>query len=248
MVRASVRSQYECNNLHIGAHFHRSYDCFSPQSLQIDNHTTDDSQLVSNYFNEFFCTIGANLANKFVNNKSNSFVKHLKHRISPSICLDTPSPTEIQSAVHSLNLNKAIGYDNISPFFLSSASTVITPFLHLFINFCFNHGVFPENCVTAKIVPIFKKGNREDPSNYRPVSLLTDFPKIMEKLIYNRLMSFLNKHKVAIIQKHQNGFQSNVSTNHALIDVVSDCFDDINNNQYDTRASFSWILLQLLIH
>ena len=139
----------------------------SPQSLQIDSRSTEDSQLVSNHFNEFFCTIGANLANKFVNNKSNSFVKHLKHRISPSIYLDTPSPIEIRSAIYSLSLNKAVGYDNISPFFLRSASTVITPFLHLFINFCFNHGVFPENFVTAKLVPICKKGNHEDPSNYR---------------------------------------------------------------------------------
>ena len=126
----------------------------SPQMLQIDNRFTEDSQLVSNHFNKFFCTIGANLANKFVNNKSNSFVKHLKHRISPSIYLGTPSPTEIRSAIHSLTLNKAVGFDNISPLFLRSASTVITPFLHLFINFCFNHSVFPENCVTAKIVPI----------------------------------------------------------------------------------------------
>ena len=79
-------------------------------------------------------------------------------------------------------------------------------------------------------MPVFKKGNREDPSFYGPVSLLTCFSKVMEKLIYKRLMSFLNKHKV--IQKHQYGFQSNVSTNHALINVVSDCFDNINNNQY----------------
>ena len=201
----------------------------SPQSLQIDNRSTEDSQLVSNHFNEFFCTIEANLANKFVS-KYNSFIKHLKHRISPSIYLDTPSPTETRSAIHSLSLNKTVGYDNISAFFLISASTVITPFLHLFINFCFSHGVFPENCVTAKIVPIFKKSNREDPSNYRSISLPTCFFKIMEKLIHKRLMSFLNTHRV--IQKHQYGFQSNVSTNHALIDVVSDCFDNINNNQY----------------
>ena len=73
----------------------------SPQSLQIDNRSPEDSQLVSNHFNEFFRTIGANLANKFVNNRSNCFVKHLKHRISPSIYLDTPSPTEIRSAIQS---------------------------------------------------------------------------------------------------------------------------------------------------
>ena len=77
-------------------------------------------------------------------------------------------------------------------------------------------------------MPIFKKGNREDPSNYRSMSLLTCFSKVMEKLIYKRLMSFLNKHKV--VQKRQYEFQSNVSTNHALIDDVFDYFDNIDNN------------------
>ena len=169
-----------------------------------------------------------------------------------SIYLDTPSPTEIRSAIHSLSLNKAVGYDNISPFFLRSASTVITSFLHLFINFYFNHGVSPKNCVTAKIVSIFKKGNRDDPSNYRPISLFTCFSKIVEKLIHKRLVSFLNKHKV--IQKHQYGFQSNVSTNHALIDVVSDCFDNINNNLYtgliflDLTKAFDTVNHEILLH
>ena len=52
----------------------------------------------------------------------------------------------------------------------------------------------------------------------------------MEKIIYKRLMSFSNKHKV--IQKNQFDFQSNVSTNHALVDVVSSCFDNINDNLF----------------
>ena len=74
----------------------------------------------------------------------------------------------------------------------------------------------------------------------------------MEKLIYKRLMSFLNKHKV--IHKNQCGFQSNVSTNHALIDVVSDCFDNINNNQYtgliflDLTKAFDTVNHEILLH
>ena len=74
----------------------------------------------------------------------------------------------------------------------------------------------------------------------------------MEKLIHKRLMSFLNKHEV--IQKHQYGFQSIVLTNHALIDVVSDCFDNINNNQYmgfiflDLTKAFDTVNHEILLH
>ena len=65
-------------------------------------------------------------------------------------------------------------------------------------------------------------------------------------------MSFLNKHKV--IQKHQYGFQSIVSTKHALIDVVSDCFDNFNNNQYtgfiflDLTKAFDTVNHEILLH
>ena len=157
-------------------------------------------------------------------------ISNLHQRISSSIYLDISNPTEIENVVHSLNLNKALGLDNYPPFFLRTASTVITTYLHIFIEFCFCNGTFREDCATVKIAPIFKKGKKDDPSNYRPIAILTCFSKIMKKIIYKRLMSFLNKHKV--IHKNQFGFQSNVSTNHALVDVVSNCFDNINYNLY----------------
>ena len=84
----------------------------SPQSLKTDHRSSDNSQLFLTLFDKIFCTIGANVASKFVNNKSNSFVKHLKNRISPSIYFDTPNLTEIHRAIHSLSLNKAFSYSN----------------------------------------------------------------------------------------------------------------------------------------
>ena len=155
---------------------------------------------------------------------------YLSQRVSPSIYLDTPDFTEVYNAINSLNINKATGYDNTPARFLRITSSVITPYLQTFIDFCFTNGVFPTNCKIAKIVPIFKKGNRKDLSNYRPISILTCYSKIFERIIYNRFISFLNKHKV--IQNTQYGFRSEVSTNHALIDVVTNIFDNINSNKY----------------
>ena len=214
--------------------------------------TIGDSRLVATHFNEFFCTTGANLAKNFIDIQPNSFTKYLQQRISSSIYSDIPNPTEIENVVHSLNLNKAVGYDNIPPFFLRTVSTVITTYLHLFREFCFCNGTFPEDCATAKIVPIFKKGKKDDPLNYRPISILTCFSKIMEKIIYKRQIFFLNKHKV--IQKNQFGCQSNVSTNHALVDVISSCFDNINDNLFtgliflDLTKAFDTVNHEILLH
>ena len=219
-----------CNVMHSALSPSTNHSSTSPQLSKIGGITIGDSRLVATHFNDFFCTVGANLAKNFVNTQFNSFTIYLQQRISSSIYLDIPNPTEIKNVVHSLNLNKAVGYDNIPPFFLRTASTVITSYLHFFIEFCFCNGTFPENCATAKIVLIFKIGKKGDLSNYRPISILTCFSKIMEKIIYKRLMSFLNEHKV--IQKNQCGFRSNVSTNHALVDVVSSCFDNINDNLF----------------
>ena len=156
--------------------------------------------------------------NPFSNTSVNVFLLH------------TPDFTEFYNAINSLNINKATGYDNTPARFLCITSSVITPYLQIFIDFCFTNGVFPTNSTIAKIVPIFEKGNREDPSNYRPISILTCYSKIFEKIIYYRFISFLNKHKV--IQNTQYGFRSEVSTNHALIDVVTNIFDNINSNKY----------------
>ena len=79
-------------------------------------------------------------------------------------------------------------------------------------------------CTIAKIVPIFKKGERENPSNYRPISILTCFSKILEQIIHKRLISFFDKH--GIIQHTQYDFQCNVSTNHTLVDVVTQSFEN----------------------
>ena len=116
------------------------------------------------------------------------------------------------------------------PFFLRIASSVIIPYLQVFIQFCFTEGAFPKNCTIARIVPIFKKGERDKPTNYRPISILTCFSKIFEKLLYKRIYNFLNKHNVII--NSQYGFQNKVSTNHAFVDVITQSYENINSNQY----------------
>ena len=83
-----------------------------------------------------------------------------------------------------------------------------------FFEFCFTKGVFPKNCTIARIVPIFKKGKRDKPTNYCPISILTCFFKIFEGLLYKRINNFLNKHNLII--NSQYGFQNKVSTNQTL--------------------------------
>ena len=112
--------------------------------------------------------------------------------------------------------------------FFRITSSFIIPYLQVFIEFCFTDGVFPKNCTIARIVPIFKKGERDKLKNYRPISVLTCFSKIFEGFLYKRINNFLNKHNVII--NSQYDFQNKVSTNHAFVDVITHFYDNINFN------------------
>ena len=79
-------------------------------------------------------------------------------------------------------------------------------------------GLFPSVLKTAKVVPVFKKDSKLDYSNYRPISLLSNIQKILEKLMYKRLYIFLNNNN--IIYNMQFGFRQQYSTSHALINVT----------------------------
>ena len=87
--------------------------------------------------------------------------------------------------INSMNLNKSVGHDNLSPYFRSVASTILAPALCYFIDNAFQSGIFPQSCITAKIVPLFKSGDTQSFTNYWPISILTCFAKIFEKLILN---------------------------------------------------------------
>ena len=131
------------------------------------------------------------------------------------------------------------------------AATIISPYLQYFIDFFFKNGIFPESCTLAKVIPLYKKGNKLDPNNYRPISILTCFSKILERLIYNRLQQFLKKHSV--IHKSQYGFQKSISTEYAVLDKVSNAFENINQNLFtgliflDLRKAFDTVSHSILL-
>ena len=70
----------------------------------------------------------------------------------------------------------------------------------------------------AKVIPIYKSGNRHELSNYRPVSLLLQFSKILEKIMYSRLNDFITKHNT--LSDQQYGIRANRTTSLALMEFV----------------------------
>ena len=101
------------------------------------------------------------------------------------------------------------------------------PLSHI-INCSLLTGIVPSNCNITKVVPIYKNGKRDNPYNYRPVSTLPGFSKILEKLIANRLFAFLRKD--SIIYEYQFGSTPGRNTTHAILSLVVYIINYLENN------------------
>ena len=105
----------------------------------------------------------------------------------------------------------------------------VKPFTFL-LNWSVEVGIFPDCLKISKVVPIHKKGNKDDVSNYRPISLLSVFEKIFERLVYNRLSEFWNKYSV--LYNHQYGFRENHSTTVAIIEITDLIYKFLDEGNY----------------
>ncbi len=107
-------------------------------------------------------------------------------------------------------------YDDISMWILSRiAPQVVKLLVHIF-NISFSTGIFPSEMDIAKVIPLFK--NKSDFSNYRPISLLSQFSKILENIFNERLQQFLNTNN--ILSNSQYGFRTHMSTVHAALELT----------------------------
>ena len=128
---------------------------------------------------------------------SSSFNEFLHDRAVDSIFLQPTVPTEVFILINNALVNKkAFGPDNISPYFIKVAAAIVSEPLLEFVNYSFAFGIFPDIVKLAKVVPVFESGNKRVVTNYRPISLLSSFSKIFEKLLYQRLDTFTCKHSI----------------------------------------------------
>ena len=111
---------------------------------------------------------------------------------------------EISKYILSLENKKECGYNLISINILKCTCHTILPFLTNLFNMCISKGAFPDSFKVAQVIlPLFKGGDRKDPSCYRPISLLPALGKLLEKIVSVRALEYLNEHD--LLSKHQFG-------------------------------------------
>ena len=186
-------------------------------------------QAISNLFNTYFTEIGFNLASTIetptiINGKFNA--TSLIQSSCNSFFLEPIVEEEVVNYVRGMNPSKSTGKNRIPAKYIKMSASVIAPVLTNIFNACISTGYFPKVLKTAKVVPIFKKGERELYSNYRPISDLNPFAKLFEKCLLDQLNNYFVSSD--LISPTQYGFKKNCSTNEAVLDIYDKLLDNMD--------------------
>ena len=225
----------------------------SISKLIVNKKELTNNKEIANALNKHFTTIGKNLTDKVVPQSNNFFKNYMTILVNNSLFLRSTNTEEVTKEINQLK-NKAT-LDFRVPL-LKHVKQELADGLIIIINKSFQEGCFPELLKIAKVIPIHKGEEKTDPTNYRPISLLSVFDKMLETIMLNRLLNFLNKNDIQY--EYQFGFRENPSTTHALTEVIDYIYKSLDEGNYvfgiyvDLKKAFDTvkhhILLQKLEH
>ena len=198
---------------------------------------------IAKIFKDTFSTLASSLVSKLPTPTSkfgNSFVSsyYKKLNIKSNFDLTPTTETDVLKTLKDINTFKAPGLDNLKGMFLKDGANVLAAPITQLCNLSMSTSSFPNECKTAKLKPLYKKGCKTDPLNYRPISLLPLISKVIEKVVHEKTNKFLDDNN--ILFKFQSGFRNNHST--------SSCLSYLNDKilkGFDSRLLTGMILIDL---
>lgn len=221
-----------------------------PSTFIYKGRTVSGNVNIASCFNNFY----VNIANELASNIPTTDIspnKYLKNKINSSIFLKPVTEDEVIKIVNKFKSKSSKDYDDVSMRTVKKLIySIKLPLAHVF-NLSLANGIFPDKMKIAKVVPVYKAGDAKNVTNYRPVSLLPQFSKLLERIYYNRLLSFLDKHHV--FSDNQFGFRQKLSTEHAVIDLVEAVTDALDRGEHsigvfiDLKKAFDTVDHSILI-
>ena len=145
------------------------------------------------------------------------------------------SESDILKVIRNLDPNKAHGHDEISIRMLQICDKTICKPLYLIFSSCMESDIFPSQWKMANVVPAYKRDDKQNVKNYRPVSLLPIFGKVFERLIYNEMYSFFIEND--LISANQSGFKQGDSCINQLLSITHEIYQSLDQG-YEVRGVF----------
>ena len=186
--------------------------------LEFEDKKLIDPTEIAEGFNKFFAEIGPKLSEN-IEDIDTCFDEFVNQSISGNFTFQQISPSLVSSHLRKLCMRKATGLDTVSARLLRECFDLISDSLALIFNRSIETSIFPDEWKSARITPLYKKcGNRSDPSNYRPISIIPVVAKVFERIVYDQLYRYLTENKLLCC--YQSGFRTLHSTVTALIEAT----------------------------
>jgi hypothetical protein len=194
-------------------------------------------------FNNYFLTTSVNIIENMRSNKQNHdtynspnyYLSNQPHRAFPNINFKNTSTKEIENIIRSLKAKGSHGYDRITAKILKINAPFISHPLRYIFSKSMISGIFPTRLKYATMKPIFKNGDKKNVATYRPISILPSFSKILEKIMYIRLMNHLVT--INILAAEQFGFRMSSSTEQALFNFVNNILNECKKKKIMSEVS-----------
>ena len=197
--------------------------------IKVNNINYYDGKNICSEFGRYFSTVGNSLASKIPNSiKSINHYLDKINRNTKSVFLAPCTEMELIKIIDKLPNKKSAGHDGMSNVLLKELKNEIVSPLAIIFNNSLSCGVFPTLMKNAEVVPLYKSGPKTETTNYRPISLLLTLSKILEKVMYKRIYSFLNEDQLF---KSQYGFRSQHSCQDAITELTSSITKNWENNK-----------------
>ena len=161
-----------------------------------------------------------------------TFDSYLNRPNIHSIFFNPIVPSEILDVVSNMKNNTSSGIDDISICVVKKVISIICRPLCQIFNISLSTGVVPKQMKIARVTPIHKQGKKDNVNNYRPISVLALFDKILERCVYNRLIAFVDKH--SLLFKNQFGFRKGHSTSTAILEFINHIYNAIDKKRTHT--------------
>ena len=214
----------------------------------------EDGKQNSEHMNEYLAQVGP-ATNQSVGQSSHPpdhyLSKHMQKN-KENLLLSDVTHEDVIKACQTLNKKTSTDAYGFQQKTVLADADLLAPMIAHFVNCSQKTGICPDKSKIARVVPIYKnKGDKHLYENYRPISLLPIFSKVMERLIYNKLFEFLVRY--GIIFKSQYGFRTGHNTTHASLDFLKSIEDALENNELaigvfcDLSKAFDTLNHQILL-
>lgn len=190
--------------------------------IKHNNNIISDTMMIANHFNEYFIGIGKNLIEniKLKNLPIVTPTTRILNHLNEPFTIREVTENGLKILIHELKNNTSSGYDLVSSIILKDTHLKIIPSLTEIINNDLKNGIFPDILKIARVVPVYKNGDKFEMNNYRAISVLPNPSKLYEKIIYKQLNEYLIQSN--FYHERQYGFVNKSNTTAACINLITE--------------------------